>query len=235
MGKLRRRAVSCTPPPQLERSRSSLGDSGGWGGVGCGETHHFCPHGGKSAEKRGRVSIGQEEQASDTPSPVVPESRAPSPPPPPGRRPGGGRAFQAAAPLPRAPLAMRSSACADKRAHHPVRPGVGPEPSAHVSHPQAAARSHSLSWEAATHLTPPPGPLEGLVFSREGGLNLNRGVCQGSLEAWRRDHAPGNGRASFFGVWGVSGLEQPAGSSEGGAGEGRGGAARSPSASGETR
>lgn len=74
--------MSCTPPPQLERSRSSLGDSGGWGGVGCGETHHFCPHGGKSAEKRGRVSIGQEEQASDTPSPVVPESRAPSPPPP---------------------------------------------------------------------------------------------------------------------------------------------------------
>lgn len=174
-------------------------------------------------------------------------SRLPTPPaqwsrkagplhrPPPGRRPGGGRAFQAAAPLPRAPLAMRSSACADKRAHHPVSPGVGPEPSAHVSHPQAAARSHSLSWEAATHLTPPPGPLEGLVFSREGGLNLNRGVCQGSLEAWRRDHAPGNGRASFFGVWGVSGLEQPAGSSEGGAGERRGGAARSPSASGETR
>lgn len=75
--------MSCTPPPQLERSRSSLGDSGGWGGVGCGETHHFCPHGGKSAEKRGRVSIGQEEQASDTPSPVVPESRAPSHPPPP--------------------------------------------------------------------------------------------------------------------------------------------------------
>lgn len=235
MGKLRRRAASCTPPPpQLERSRSTLWDSGGWGGVR-----------GDSPFLSARRKICREERSSQHrpggagfrhPQPSGPGKPGPfTPPPTRGRRPGGGRAFQAAAPLPLAPLAMRSSACADKRAHHPLRPGVGPEPSAHVSHPQAAARSHSHSWEAATHPTPPPGPLEGLVFSREGGLNLNRGVCQGSLEAWRRDHAPGNGRASFFGVWGVSGLEQPEGSSEGGAGEGRGGAARSPSASGETR
>ena len=142
---------------------------------------------------------GREEQASNTPSPVVLGSRGPSPSR--GRRPGVGRAFQAAAPLPRAPLAMWSSACVDKRAHHPLRLGVGPEPSAHVSHPQAAACSRSRSWEAATHLTPPPGPLEGLVFSKEGGLSLNRGGCQGNLEAWQRDHAPGNAGLVFLG-WG---------------------------------
>ena len=191
----------------------------GWGGVR-GDSPFLSARRKICREERSSEH-GQEEQASNTPSPVVLGSRAPSPSR--GRRPGVGRAFQAAAPLPRVPLAMWSSACVDKRAHHPLRLGVGPEPSAHVSHPQAATRSHSCSWEAATHPTPPPGPLEGLAFSREGGLSLNRGGCQGNLEAWRRDHAPGNGRASFFRVWGSAGWNSPLGA--GGAGEVRRGAA----------
>lgn len=74
-------------------------------------------------------------------------------------------------------LAMRLSA----RAQVCVQ---NPRPTCHTHRWPHALHSHP--WEAATHLTPPPGPLESLVFSREGGLNLNRGVC-------KRTSRPGDG------------------------------------------
>ena len=84
---------------------------------------------------------------------------------------------EAASPLPRAPLAMRLSARAQVCVQNP-RPTCRTHRWPHAL--------HSHPWEAATHLTPPPGPLESLVFSREGGLNLNRGVC-------KRTSRPGDG------------------------------------------
>lgn len=175
--------------PQPEKARSSHGDSL----AGCGKTHRFCPHGGKSAEKRGRVSVGWEGQASNPPSPM--DLRKPcrfsllreetrgwkgvsgSGPPAPLEK--------AASPLPQALLAMRS------RAH---RTGVRPEPLAHVQHPQAAACSPlpsvggSHSPYTPTRTPRGPGVLQGgWVKSEQRRLpSKPRGLMTGSARA-RRD------------------------------------------------
>ena len=198
MGKLRNRAEPGfrVLHSQPERVRSSFRGQPGR------ETHHFCPHGGKSAEKRGRISAGPEGAGSDhRPQPqVVLGKLGPLLPPRgghPGWDPGVGGCFRQ-----RSSRCLHGSSCplsllcrqpahghADTRTHargHTLTPiaclrvcfqscgSVG------CTHCRTLSRTLRIPvpWMQPLALyLPPPGPLGSLVSSREVGLSLNRGVC----------------------------------------------------------
>lgn len=164
------------------------------------ETHHFCPHGGKSAEKRGQVSVapppggGHPPLASDSSTPRWAGGTW-APPPFLGTRPllgsRGGEGVAGRGPprqhphgSSRPPSLCAASLPTAGLTHAHMRTDTGAHPShacgsaSRAKGPRAAPTGgHSVTYTQNSCPMDAATTLGSQVFSREVGLSLNRGVC----------------------------------------------------------